>query len=51
MLSLEKLYEPITEQDIWTLRIEEELRELYKIPDPVADIKRKILSACGTWSE
>jgi hypothetical protein len=38
---LRKLYGPVTEQGVWRTRRNEELRELYKAPDLIADIKKK----------
>jgi hypothetical protein len=40
---LRKVYGPVTEQGVWRIRRNEELRELYKAPVLVADIKRKRL--------
>jgi hypothetical protein len=40
---LRKVYGPVTEQVVWRIRRNEELRELYKAPDLVVDIKRKWL--------
>jgi hypothetical protein len=36
---LRRVYGPVTEQGVWRIRRNEELRELYKAPDLVADIK------------
>jgi hypothetical protein len=44
---LRKVYGPVTEQGIWRIRRNEELRELYKAPDLVVDIKRKRLEWLG----
>jgi hypothetical protein len=38
---LRKVCGPVTEQGVWRIRRNKELRELYKAPDLVADIKRK----------
>jgi hypothetical protein len=38
---LRKVYGPVTEREVWRIRRNEELRELYKAPDLVADINRK----------
>jgi hypothetical protein len=38
---LRKVYGPVTEQGVWRIRRNEELRELYKAPDLVADIKKE----------
>jgi hypothetical protein len=35
-----KVYESVTEQGVWRIGANQELRELYKIPNLVADIKR-----------
>jgi hypothetical protein len=40
---LRKVYGPVTEQGVWRIRRNEELRELYKVPDLVADINSKRL--------
>jgi hypothetical protein len=34
------MYGPVTEE-VWGVRTNEELRQLYKTADPVADIKRR----------
>jgi hypothetical protein len=44
---LRKVYGPVTEQGVWRIRRNEELRELYKAPDLVADIKSKQLEWLG----
>jgi hypothetical protein len=40
---LRKVYGPVTEQRVWRISRNEELRELYKAPDLVVDINRKQL--------
>jgi hypothetical protein len=40
---LRKVYGPVTEKGVWRIRRNEELRELYKAPDLVVDIKMKRL--------
>jgi hypothetical protein len=40
---LRKVYGPVTEQGVWKIRRNEELRDLYKAPDLVVDIKMKRL--------
>jgi hypothetical protein len=37
-----KGYGPVTEQGIWRIRNDQELRELYDAPDAAADVKRKM---------
>lgn len=37
-----KVYGPIIERRIWRITSNKELRELYKTPDPVSDIKRRL---------
>jgi hypothetical protein len=44
---LRKVYGPVTEQGVWIIRTNEELRELYKARDLVVDIKRKRLEWLG----
>jgi hypothetical protein len=41
--TLRKVYGPVTEQGVWRIRRNEELRKLYKAPDLVVDIKMKRL--------
>jgi len=38
---LRRTYGPLVEQGIWIIRSNQEMRELYKYLDKVADIKRK----------
>ena len=38
---LRRVYGPVVEQRIWRIRTNQELRELYKDLDIVADIKKK----------
>lgn len=40
---LRKTCEPVIWEVVWRARNNQELRESYKTPDPVADIKRRIL--------
>jgi hypothetical protein len=40
---LRKVYGPVAEQGVWIIRRNEEMRELDKAPDLVADINRKQL--------
>ena len=40
---LRSIYEPVAEQGIWRIRIDQELREIYKDLDTVVDIKKKRL--------
>jgi hypothetical protein len=44
---LRKVYGPVTEQGAWRIRRNEELRQLYKAPDLVVDIKMKRLEWLG----
>jgi hypothetical protein len=44
---LRKMYGPVTEQGVWGIRRNEELRELYKALDLAADINRKQLEWLG----
>jgi hypothetical protein len=44
---LRKVYGPVTEQGVWRIRRNEELRELIKAPELVADINRKQLKWLG----
>jgi len=44
---LRSVYGPVVEQRIWRIRTNEELRELYKDLDIVADIKNKRLEWIG----
>jgi hypothetical protein len=44
---LRKVHGPVTEQEVWRIKRNEELRELYKAPDLVVDIKRKQLEWLG----
>jgi hypothetical protein len=41
------MYGLVVEQGIWTIRTNQELRELYKDLDKVADIKKKRLELNG----
>jgi hypothetical protein len=36
-----KAYGPVTEQGVWRIRTKQELRELHKTPDLIADIKER----------
>jgi hypothetical protein len=40
---LRKVYGPLTKQGVWRMRIRQKLREVYKTPDLVADIKGRRL--------
>jgi len=40
-------YGPVVEQGIWRVRTDQELREIYKDLDIVADIKKKSLECAG----
>jgi hypothetical protein len=44
---LRKVYGPVTEQGVWRIRRNEELRELYKAPNLLVDIKIKWLEWLG----
>lgn len=44
---LRKVYGPIQERNTWRIRTNQELRELYRDPDIVGDIKRKRLEWIG----
>jgi hypothetical protein len=44
---LRKVYGPVTEQGVWRIRRNEELRELYKALDFVVDMNRKRLEWLG----
>jgi hypothetical protein len=44
---LRKVYGPVTEQGVWRITRNEELRELYKAPNLVVDIERKELKWLG----
>jgi hypothetical protein len=39
---------PVTEQGVWRIRRNKELRELYKAPDLVVDIKQETAGMVGT---
>jgi hypothetical protein len=38
---LEKLYGAVDEQELWKIRTNYELHELYKVPDLAADIRKR----------
>jgi hypothetical protein len=38
---LRRIHEPVVEQGIWRVRTDQELREIYKYLDIVANIERK----------
>jgi hypothetical protein len=38
---LKLVYERVTEQGVWKITTDQELRDLYKTPDLVADITRE----------
>ena len=42
-----KYYGPVVEQEMWRIRTNQELRELYKYLDIVADIKKETLEWIG----
>ena len=44
---MRKVYGPIQERNTWRIRTNQELRELYRDPDIVGDIKRKRLEWIG----
>jgi hypothetical protein len=40
-------YGAVSEQGVWRMKSNQELRELYKTPLPVADIEQRILLCLG----
>jgi hypothetical protein len=44
---LRDVYGPVTEQELWRIRDNQEFKELYKISDLAADIKRGRLEWMG----
>ena len=48
---LKEVCERVTEQGVWKITTDQKLKEYYKTPDLVPNIKRDILSEWGLWSE